>query len=164
MLKKSDAMIKVENLRKSFKLTSKQQKEFNTKDSEAKSVDGISFACQPGKIFSLLGPNGAGKTTTLRMLSTIIKPTSGTIEVAGFNVDTQANEVRKRIGFLTGSTGLYERLTPDEILKYYADLNDVSGDPPEKAVDPPTEVSEGDDAKVDTLDDLASKSSSALVV
>ena len=126
MLKKSDAMIKVENLRKSFKLTSKQQKEFNTKDSEAKSVDGISFTCQPGKIFSLLGPNGAGKTTTLRMLSTIIKPTSGTIEVAGFNVDTQANEVRKRIGFLTGSTGLYERLTPDEILKYYADLNDVS--------------------------------------
>ena len=102
MLKKSDAMIKVENLRKSFKLTSKQQKEFNTKDSEAKSVDGISFTCQPGKIFSLLGPNGAGKTTTLRMLSTIIKPTSGTIEVAGFNVDTQANEVRKRIGFLTG--------------------------------------------------------------
>ena len=118
-------MINVEKLKKSFKLTAKQQKEFNTNETVATPVDGISFKCEPGKIFSLLGPNGAGKTTTLRMLSTIIQPTSGLIEIAGYNVATHANEVRRRIGFLTGSTGLYERLTPDEVLKYYADLNDV---------------------------------------
>ena len=86
----------------------------------------MSFTCHPGRIFSLLGPNGAGKTTTLRMISTIIKPTSGLVEICGFNAAEKPNEVRKRIGFLTGSTGLYERLTPDEVLKYFADLNDVS--------------------------------------
>jgi len=119
-------MIKVENLTKSFKLSAKQMKEFATTESFSTPVNGISFKCQPGRIFSLLGPNGAGKTTTLRMLSTIIQPTSGTIEIAGYDVVKQANEVRRRIGFLTGSTGLYERLTPDEVLKYYADLNDVT--------------------------------------
>ncbi|MAZ41706.1 MAG: ABC transporter ATP-binding protein [Flammeovirgaceae bacterium] len=118
-------MIIVDNLYKSFKLSKKQRKEFNTADSEAVPVDKISFKCEPGRIFSLLGPNGAGKTTTLRMISTIITPTSGKIQVAGYDVATQPNEVRKSIGFLTGSTGLYERLTADEVLKYYADLNDV---------------------------------------
>lgn len=118
-------MIQVENLYKSFKLSKKQQKEYNTTESEAIPVNGISFQCEPGKIFSLLGPNGAGKTTTLRMISTIIKPTSGTVKICGFDAATQPNEVRKSIGFLTGSTGLYERLTADEVLKYYADLNDV---------------------------------------
>ncbi len=119
-------MIKVENLHKSFKINKKQQKEYNTSEKEAKAVNGISFACKPGKIFSLLGPNGAGKTTTLRMISTILKPTSGLIEIAGYNVIDNPTGVRKKIGFLTGSTGLYERLTPDEVLKYYADLNDVN--------------------------------------
>lgn len=121
-------MIKVENLHKSFKLNKKQQKEHNATQSTATAVNGVSFTCQPGKIFSLLGPNGAGKTTTLRMISTIIKPTGGKIEVCGFDAADQPNEVRRRIGFLTGSTGLYERLTPNEVLKYYADLNDVSKD------------------------------------
>ena len=121
-------MIKVENLHKSFKLNKKQQKEHNTTQSTATAVNGISFTCEPGKIFSLLGPNGAGKTTTLRMISTIIKPSGGKIEVCGFDAFEQPNEVRRRIGFLTGSTGLYERLTPNEVLKYYADLNDVSKD------------------------------------
>mgnify|MGYP000341702691 CR=1 FL=1 len=119
-------MIKVENLSKSFKLNKKQQKERNTTDRMAQAVNGISFTCEPGKIFSLLGPNGAGKTTTLRMISTLIKPTGGKVEICGFDVAKQPNEVRKRIGFLTGSTGLYERLTANEVLKYYADLNDVS--------------------------------------
>lgn len=119
-------MIKVENLSKSFKLNKKQQKERNTTERMAQAVNGISFACEPGKIFSLLGPNGAGKTTTLRMISTLIKPTGGRVEICGFDVSKQPNEVRKRIGFLTGSTGLYERLTANEVLKYYADLNDVS--------------------------------------
>ena len=119
-------MIKVQDLIKTFKLSRKQQKEFHTTDREATAVNNISFECKPGRVFSLLGPNGAGKTTTLRMISTMVKPTSGLVEIGGLNVVDQPNEVRRKLGFLTGSTGLYDRLTPDEMLKYFADLNDVS--------------------------------------
>ena len=118
-------MIKVENLRKEFKLSKKQMKENNTTDPVSVAVNGISFDCKEGRIFSLLGPNGAGKTTTLRMISTIAKPTSGSIVVGGTNVVDQPEEARAKIGFLTGSTGLYERLTPNEVLKYFADLNNL---------------------------------------
>ena len=119
-------MIKVQNLSKTFELNKKQQKERNTTELTATAVDGISFECQPGRIFSLLGPNGAGKTTTLRMISTLVKPSSGSAEICGYDTVKDSEEVRKRIGFLTGSTGLYERLTTTEVLKYYADLNGVS--------------------------------------
>lgn len=119
-------MIKVENLVKEFKLTKKQQKENNSTEKVARAVKGISFECKPGRIFSLLGPNGAGKTTTLRMISTIAVPTSGSIEVAGVDVVAEPQNARAKIGFLTGSTGLYERLTPNEVLKYFADLNDLT--------------------------------------
>lgn len=119
-------MIKVENLVKEFKLTKKQQKENNSTEKVARAVKGISFECKAGRIFSLLGPNGAGKTTTLRMISTIAVPTSGSIEVAGVDVVAEPQNARAKIGFLTGSTGLYERLTPNEVLKYFADLNDLT--------------------------------------
>ncbi|MBI3135023.1 MAG: ATP-binding cassette domain-containing protein [Bacteroidetes bacterium] len=119
-------MIKVEGLFKEFKLNRKQQQENGTSEAIYRAVDDVSFECKPGRIFSLLGPNGAGKTTTLRMISTMIQPTRGKIEICGIDVAKKPNEARKKIGFLTGSTGLYERLTPDEVLKYFADLNDVS--------------------------------------
>lgn len=115
-------MIKVENLRKEFTLTKQQQKEFATTTKKALAVNDISFECQPGKVFSLLGPNGAGKTTTLRMLSTIFKPTQGSIEIAGIDAIKNPQEARKKIGFLTGSTGLYARLTPNEVIAYFAQL------------------------------------------
>ncbi len=115
-------MIKVENLRKEFTLTKQQQKEFATTTKKALAVNDISFECQPGKVFSLLGPNGAGKTTTLRMLSTIFKPTQGSIEIAGVDAIKNPQEARKKIGFLTGSTGLYARLTPNEVIAYFAQL------------------------------------------
>jgi sodium transport system ATP-binding protein len=86
-------------------------------------VDGIDFECRGGRIFGLLGPNGAGKTTTLRMLSTILRPSGGTATICGFDVGDQPEEVRSRIGFLTGTTGLYGRLTPREMVTYYARLN-----------------------------------------
>ncbi|MCL4151770.1 UNVERIFIED_CONTAM: hypothetical protein GTU68_007269 [Idotea baltica] len=92
------------------------------KVSTVRAVNEISFQCQPGRIFSLLGPNGAGKTTTLRMIATILTPTAGNITVAGHSVLDAPNEVRRQIGFLTGSTGLYHRLTPNEVIKYFADL------------------------------------------
>tara|TARA_Y100000385_G_scaffold284878_1_gene343729 strand:+ start:3865 stop:4641 length:777 start_codon:yes stop_codon:yes gene_type:complete len=121
-------MIKVSHLSKEFELTKKQRKELDTTDTKAAAVSDISFECQPGKVFSLLGPNGAGKTTTLRMLSTIFKPTKGSIEIAGIDAIANPQEARKKIGFLTGSTGLYARLTPNELIKYFADLYGVPKD------------------------------------
>ena len=119
-------MIQVENLYKEFELTRQQRKELNTTDKKTIPVNGISFGCEPGKIFSLLGPNGAGKTTSLRMLATIFKPTAGTIQIAGVDAVKNPAEARKKIGFLTGSTGLYARLTPNELIQYFADLYAVS--------------------------------------
>jgi len=118
-------MIQVENLTKSFSLSRQQRKELGTDAKSITAVNGINFTCQPGRIYSLLGPNGAGKTTTLRMIATILKPTSGTIRVAGHDVVEDGKMVRASIGFLTGSTGLYQRLTPNEVVKYFADLYGV---------------------------------------
>jgi sodium transport system ATP-binding protein len=105
-------MIKVSHLRKEFELSRQQQKELNTSDKIALAVNDVSFECQAGKVYSLLGPNGAGKTTTLRMLSTILTPTSGDIEIAGIDAVKYPREARAKIGFLTVSTCLYARLTP----------------------------------------------------
>jgi len=121
-------MIEAQNLRKEFELSKQQRKELNTTDRVAIAVDDVSFQCQPGRVFSLLGPNGAGKTTTLRMLSTIFKPTSGSIKIAGVDALANPQEARKKMGFLTGSTGLYARLTPNELLKYFADLYEIPND------------------------------------
>lgn len=121
-------MIEVEDLRKEFTLNRQQRKELNVQDSKSIAVDGITFKCEPGRVFSLLGPNGAGKTTTLRMLSTIFKPTSGRIKIAGIDAVENPQEARRKIGFLTGSTGLYARLTPVEMINYFADLYEVPKD------------------------------------
>lgn len=121
-------MIEISNLRKEFELSKQQQKELNTKEKIAVAVNGISMKCEPGRVYSLLGPNGAGKTTTLRMISTIFKPTSGTIQINGIDAIKNPAKARAQIGFLTGSTGLYARLTPNEVLKYFADLYSVPKD------------------------------------
>ena len=120
-------MIEVQDLRKQFKLTRQQKKEMGKTSSAGtiEALSGINFTCQPGRVFSLLGPNGAGKTTALRLIGTMLKPTAGTIRVCGNDVVKQALEVRRCIGFLTGTTGLYDRLTPIELVKYYADLHGV---------------------------------------
>jgi sodium transport system ATP-binding protein len=85
-------------------------------------VDDVTFAVNPGEIFGLLGPNGAGKTTTLRMLCTLLVPTAGGASVAGFDVAAQPGEVRRRIGFLSANTGIYDRMTPRELVVYYGRL------------------------------------------
>lgn len=118
-------MISVQNLNKTFTLTKQQRKELNTDLKTAIAVKELNLSCQPGRVFSLLGPNGAGKTTTLRMIATLLAPTSGEIHINGINALTNPQEARKHIGFLTGSTGLYARLTPIEIIDYYADLYGV---------------------------------------
>lgn len=118
-------MIRVDKLCKQFKLSRKQKQELEGGHAHntLMAVADVTFNCTPGRIFTLLGPNGAGKTTTLRMMATMLKPTSGTITIAGFDTVKEAEKVRAKIGFLTGSTALYERLTPNEIIKYYADLH-----------------------------------------
>ncbi|HSI72585.1 MAG TPA: ATP-binding cassette domain-containing protein [Fimbriimonas sp.] len=92
-----------------------------------KAVDGISFEAKPGRIFGLLGVNGAGKTTTLRMLSTVIRPTEGKAEVAGFDVVQDSEKVRANIGFMSNSTALYGRLTAREVIAYFGGLYGLSG-------------------------------------
>lgn len=116
-------MIIVESLSKRFKLNRKQKQEMGSKESTVMAVADVNFTCQPGRVFTLLGPNGAGKTTTLRMLATMLKPTGGSIKIAGFDTVKEPEKARSKIGFLTNSTALYERLTPNEIIKYYADLH-----------------------------------------
>src|SRR5947208_5801562 len=89
-------------------------------------VDGVTFEAKAGEIFGLLGRNGAGKTTTLRMLATILTPTSGTARVAGQDVNEKPGEVRKRICYLSGDTKLYDRLTGRELLSYFGELAGMS--------------------------------------
>jgi len=104
--------ITVEHLRKRF--------------GAALAVDDLSFSVSPGEIYGLLGPNGAGKTTTLRVLAGILAPTSGRATVAGVEVAADPQAARGRLGFLTGTTGLYARLTGRELLDYFGRLHGLS--------------------------------------
>ncbi len=97
-----------------------------TEGGEAIAVDGLSFSVKEGQIYGLLGPNGAGKTTTLRMLSGLMAPTSGTARLAGFDVSTQPEQVKRVLGFLTANTGLYQRLNARELLVYFAQLHGMA--------------------------------------
>lgn len=100
-----------------------------------KAVDNISFNVSQGEILGLLGENGAGKTTTLRMLATMLKPTSGTVNINNYDVVNDANMVRGEIGILFGGeVGLYDRLTARENIKYFAQLNGVSNQKAEEQI------------------------------
>ncbi len=88
-------------------------------------VNGASFMARPGEVFGLLGENGAGKTTTLRMLSTILEPSAGTARVMGYDIMREPERVRRSIGVVATDTGLYDRLTPREMLRYFGELNDL---------------------------------------
>ncbi|NLW02443.1 MAG: ATP-binding cassette domain-containing protein [Clostridiaceae bacterium] len=89
-------------------------------------VNNLSFTVRKGEIFGLLGENGAGKTTTLRMLATMLKPTSGTARLAGIDIIESPEEVRGRVGILFGGeSGLYDRLTVYENIQYFGELNDM---------------------------------------
>lgn len=124
-------MIEVKDLTKTFKLTKEQLKQMSKEERKKKTVDAVSdlnFVCKPGRIFTLLGPNGAGKTTTLRMIATMLKPSNGSIIVNGYDSVKEASKVRNNLGYLTGSTKLYDRLTPEEFITYFAKLNGLTDD------------------------------------
>jgi sodium transport system ATP-binding protein len=107
-------MIEALNLSKVFK---------DKKRGAIRAVDDVSFRCEPGRIHGLLGANGAGKTTTLRMLATILAPTSGTAVVAGRDVVREPGQVRHAVGFLSTATALYGRLTAREMVEYFGRLH-----------------------------------------
>ncbi len=98
---------------------------------KVKAVNNISFKVEDGEVLGLLGENGAGKTTTLRMLATMLKPTSGTASIGDYDLLASPEEVRKEVGILFGGeVGLYDRLTAYENIMYFAEL---SGMPKDKA-------------------------------
>src|SRR6266699_1582456 len=98
------------------------------KRGDIRAVDGINFRCQPGQIYGLLGANGAGKTTTLRLLATILQPSNGTAQVAGYDIRKQPEKVRAKVGFLSTATALYGRLTAREMVEYFGRLNGLDRD------------------------------------
>jgi ABC-2 type transport system ATP-binding protein len=103
---------------------------FNSGSEPFTAVDNVSLRVSAGEVLALLGPNGAGKTTTVRMLSAILKPTSGWARIAGFDVVEQPTQVRRCAGVLTELPGLYERMKAREYLDFYGRLYSIS--PPER--------------------------------
>lgn len=85
-------------------------------------VQGINLDVPAGQVLALLGPNGAGKTTTVRMLTSVLRPTSGSAKIAGFDVVREAEKVRSSVGVLTEHHGLYARMNADEYLTFYGRL------------------------------------------
>lgn len=106
-------MIKVTNLKKSF--------------GEVKAVRGISFEARDGEITGLLGPNGAGKTTTLRMLYSLLPPDSGEIRIDGLDPQNDAMAIKRTLGVVPDSRGLYTRMTARENIAYYGKLHGMTG-------------------------------------
>lgn len=90
-----------------------------------RAVDGVTFEVPAGEIFGFVGPNGAGKTTTIRMLATLVRPTSGTAVIDGVDVVRQPERARRRLGFMPDFFGVYDRLTAWEYLTFYASCYDV---------------------------------------
>ena len=124
--------IEVSHLRRTFRSNIGV---FRRTTKEIVAVDDVSFAIQEGELFGLLGPNGAGKTTTVKMLTTLLIPTAGSASVKGFDVVNQADEVRRRIGFIFGGErGLYWRLSGIDNLRYFASLYSIDPDVTKKRI------------------------------
>lgn len=101
-------------------------KTFTTPVGDVHAVNGLSLRVGAGEVFGLLGANGAGKTTTLRMILGLMKPTSGMATVAGFDVASQPEKVKRSVALVSASAGLYQWLSPRELMLYFADLYDVA--------------------------------------
>ena len=111
-------MIKTQGLTKKFRISKKPK-------NELVAVNNLSLEVQHGEVFGFLGPNGAGKTTTVRMLTGLIRPTSGGAQVAGFDLGKNDTDIRRNVGILTESPGMYERLSAEKNLAIFANLYDV---------------------------------------
>ena len=121
-----EELLVANSLRKTFTLSSKQQKLEKSAQKTKVAVNDLSFTAYRGEIFGLLGPNGAGKTTTLRIISTLIKPDAGDVFVDGSSVVTAPEEVRGKIGFLTSELKLEEFFTPNYLFDFFSELHGVA--------------------------------------
>lgn len=139
-------MIKTSNLTKIFS---------DKKKGKIRAVDNVSIECRPGRIFGLLGLNGAGKTTLMRLLSTSLKPTSGTAQVKGYDILNEPGKVKKEIGFLSSDTGLYPRLTAFEIVTYFARLNGMQEESIKRRVDEIFEILDMNEFRNQKIDKLS---------
>lgn len=130
-------MIQAEGLVKTFTRTEKKNKK-----TEFNAVDGISLQIREGEILGVLGPNGAGKTTLLRMLGKLMNPTQGTVSILDDNGEEIINdiEIKKRIGYLSGNTKLYKRLSGRELLMMLGDIYDLNAETTAERIDEITEV------------------------
>lgn len=95
---------------------------------EFKALDNISFVARAGEVFGLLGPNGAGKTTALRILATILQPSSGSVRIYNYDVTEQADFVRHSIGFVSNNTAIYDRMSAWELVEYFGRLYALPAD------------------------------------
>lgn len=123
-----EVLLKVDGLKKTYHLSKKQQKLEKTKEKKKIAINGLSFQAYKGEIFGLLGANGAGKTTTLRILSTLIKADEGEVLVDGYNVKTEVDQIRNKIGFLTSELKLEEFFTPNYLYDFFSDLYHVESE------------------------------------
>src|SRR5207245_3141801 len=120
MLRDSVGAIELRDVRRLFRTTTGTQRRHAK---EIVALDGLSLEVGEGELFGILGPNGAGKTTTIKVLTTLLIPTSGTASVLGLDVVRDAKEVRRKIGFVFGGErGLYYRLSGRDNLRYFAEL------------------------------------------
>ncbi|MBU2669709.1 ABC transporter ATP-binding protein [Actinoplanes bogorensis] len=121
---RSDHAIEAVDLRRTYRARTGWLRPTRT---EVEAVRGVTFTVGRGELFGLLGPNGAGKTTTIKLLNTLLIPTSGTARVCGFDVEKDTREVRRRIGYVFGGDrGLYDRLSALDNLRYFAELYGVA--------------------------------------
>lgn len=125
-------LLVVDHLKKTFYLSKKQQKLNKTSDKKKIAVNDLSFKAYRGEIYGLLGPNGAGKTTTLRIISTLIKADEGDALVDGLSVNSQADEVRKKIGFLTSELKLEDFFTPNYLFDFFSKLHGIEKEESDK--------------------------------
>ncbi len=116
-------LLQVRDLKKTFKISAKQQKIQKTKERIKVAVNHLSFTAYQGEVFGLLGSNGAGKTTTLRMIASLISPDAGDVLVDGTSVVKNPGEVRKKIGFLTSELKLEEFFTPNYLFDFFGQLH-----------------------------------------
>jgi len=127
------SVVEVNELRRTYRTTTGTVRR---RSLEVEAVRGVTFGIEEGEMFGLLGPNGAGKTTTIKMLITLLIPTSGEARVLGYDVVRDARRVRSRIGYVFGGDrGLYERLSALDNLRYFAELYGVDARGQRKRID-----------------------------
>lgn len=128
-------MIEVKDLTKVYKLSKKQMAAQKTKKNMKKAAEDVSLTANEGEIYGLLGPNGAGKTTILRCVATLLKPTAGTINVCGYDVEKNGCEVRDSICFLTNEIKLDPQFSADYLFNFFGHLHGMNDEAIEKRKD-----------------------------